>query len=199
MNNMNLLPWRERRRQRRLRWFLGALAASATGAALALVFVGLHIADGVERERRANDELMVALATLDTRVTAIDQLRREREAFEVRAATLRGLWRERETAVTALSALAEAVVPGIHYTHVAREGQSITIRGAAQSHEQISALMRNLADVERLETPVLKTATAAEDGQQRYGAGTAVFELSCLLAAPNSPPTNVAQQRPEEE
>ena len=198
MNNMNLLPWRERRRQRRLRWFLGALAASATGAALALVFVGLHIAAGVERERRANDELMAALATLDTRVTAIDQLRREREAFEARAATLRGLWRERETAVTALSALAEAVVPGVHYTHVAREGQAITIRGAAQSHEQVSALMRNLAEVERFEAPVLKTVTAAEDGQQSYGAGTAVFELSCLLAAPASPATNVAQQRPEE-
>ena len=199
MNNMNLLPWRERRRQRRLRWFLGALAASATGAALALVFVGLHIAAGVERERRANDDLTAAVATLDARVTAIDQLRREREAFEARAATLRGLWRERETAVTALSALAEAVVPGVYYTHVAREGQAIAIRGAAQSHEQISALMRNLADVERFAAPVLKTVTAAEDGQQSYGPGTAVFELSCRLAAPASPPTNVAQQRPEEE
>lgn len=198
MNSMNLLPWRERRRQRRLRSFLGALAASATGAALALVFVGLHIAAGVERERRANDDLTATLATLDARATAIDQLRREREAFEARAATLRGLWRERETAAAVLSALAEAVGPSVHYTHVAREGRAITIRGTAQSHEQVSALMRNLADAERLEAPVLKTVTAAEDGQQSYGAGTVVFELSCLLAAPNSPPTNLAQQRPEE-
>ena len=199
MNNMNLLPWRERRRQRRLRWFLGAVAASATGAVLALVLVGLHIAGGVERERRANDDLTAALATVDARVTAIDQLRREREAFEARAAALRGLWRERATTVAALSALAEAVVPGVHYTHVAREGRAITIRGAAQSHEQVSELMRNLAEVERFEAPVIKTVTAAEDGQQSYGAGTAVFELSCLLATPASPPTNVAQQRPEEE
>ena len=193
MNDMNLLPWRERRRQRRLRRFVGALAASAIGPVLALVVVGLHIANGVEHQRRANNDLTAALATLDARGTAIDQLRREREAFEARAETLRDLWRERATAVAALAALAEAVVPGAHYTHLSREGRAITIRGAVQSHERVAELMRNISGVERLETPVLKAVTSAEGDQRSYGAGTAVFDLSCLLAEPVSPPTNLAQ------
>lgn len=193
MNDMNLLPWRERRRQRRLRWFLGALAASAIGPVLALVFVGLHITDDVERQRRANNDLTAALATLDARRTAIDRLRREREAFEARAETLRDLWRERATAVAVFAALADAVAPGTHYTHLSRERRAIAIRGAAQSHEPVSELMRNLAGVEQFDAPVLKTVTSAEGDQQSYGAGTAVFDLSCLLAEAVSPPTNTAQ------
>lgn len=197
MNDMNLLPWRERRRQRRLRWFVGALAASAIGPVLALVLVGLHIADDVERQRRANNDLTAALATLDARRTAIDQLRRERGAFEARAETLRGLWRERATAVAALAALAEAVAPGTHYTHLSREGRAITIRGAAQSHEQVSELMRSLSGVERFDAPALNAVTAAEGNHRSYGAGTAIFAISCQLATPASPPTTAARQRPE--
>lgn len=197
MNDMNLLPWRERRRQRRLRWFLGALAASAIAPVLALVFVGLRIADDVERQRRANNDLTAALATLDARRTAIDQLRREREAFAARAETLRNLWRERATAVTALAALAEALAPGTHYTHLSREHRAITIRGAAQSHERVAELMRNLSAVEQFDAPVLKAVTSAEGDQRSYGAGTAVFDLSCLLAEAASPPTTAARQRLE--
>ena len=197
MNNVNLLPWRERRRQRRLRRFLGSLAASAIGAVLALVFAGVYIAAGVERERRANDDLAAALATSGAHVTAIDQLRREREEAEGRAAALRDLLREQTTTVAVLSALAEAVAPGVHYTHLAREGRALAIRGAAQSHEQVAELLRRLAEVEHFEAPVLKAVIAAEGDEQSYGAGTAVFELSCPLAAPAPPPTNAAQQRPE--
>ena len=178
MMRPNLLPWRQRRRRQQLRRFLGALAASGVGAALALALLGHHIAAGVESRRHANHELTAAIAALDARLAAVDQLRGEREELDRHATTLLGLSAARAAAAQTLGGLAEAAVPGVRYTRIARKDGVVAIVGVAESHGRVSALTRNLHGARGFESPVLKAITGADGGESDSGARTVAFELS---------------------
>lgn len=181
MNGINLLPWRERRRRERRRRQLGALAATAAVTVLAVGLMALCTADDIDQTRRANEELTQAIAALDAQLAEADELRRGREAFAHHAAAVADLWTQRHVVVTILDALAEALVPGVHYTALARTGAAITLRGSAQSSERVSALMRNIRESALFTSPALKGVAAAQAGAER-GAG-ATFELTFDLAA----------------
>lgn len=178
MTRPNLLPWRQRRRRQRLRRFLGALTTSALGAAFAIALLGHHMAAGVEPQRQANHQLTATIATLDADLAEIDQLRGEQEELERQVTTLRRLWAERFATSRTLGALADAVVPGAHYTRLARTDGAVAIHGVADTHDRVSELMHNLQRTPRFQSPVLKTITGVDHGESGRGARAATFELS---------------------
>ena len=186
MTRINLLPWRQRRRQQRLRALFAAFAASVCGAALVVALAAWRQVDAVERERRAGERLTAALAEVEARAAESDALRRDREELEQHAATLRGVMAERGTVVAILDALSRAAAPGARYTRLVRDGQTVTLRGVAESHDRIAELMRNLTAAEPFEAPALKTISTAPDEAPIHATGTVAFELSLPLAPPRT-------------
>ena len=186
MTHINLLPWRQRRRQRQRRAFFGALAVAVCAAALVVALAAWRKAETVERHRRASDLLTADLATVNARIAAIDALRRDREALEQHSATLRRLMAERGTAVAILNALSLAAVPGARYTRLARDDRTVTVRGVADSHDRIADLMRNLGTAAPFEGSVLKTISGTDGEAPTHATGTVAFELSLLVAPPSA-------------
>lgn len=184
MTRINLAPWRQRRRQQRLRAFLVALAAAISCAGLVVALAAWRHADAAEQQQRAGEVLTAALATVESRVAAIDALRRDREALEQHATTLRRLMAERGTVVAILDALAYATTPGARYTRLVRDGQTVTLRGVAESPDRVADLLRNLAAATAFEASALKTISGTDGGAPTHATGTAAFELSLRLAPP---------------
>ena len=183
MSRINLLPWRQRRRRERRRRLVGGLATTAALAALAVALMGLRLADDVDQGRRASQGLTAAIATVDAHLAEIAELERSRDDFAGRAAALGDLWSERKAAVVILDGLADAVVPGVHYTSLTRTGERIVLRGAAQSGDRVAALMRKLREAPLFADPLLKGVTAAENDAPP-GDGSARFELSFPWTTP---------------
>ena len=88
--------------------------------------------------------------------------------------------------------LARTLVPGLHYTALARHGQVVAAEGVAESNDRISLLMRNLRDSEWFDAPNLKGIgrsrqrpdAAMGDSAAVYGEQTATFELTFLTTSP---------------
>lgn len=177
MTALNLLPWRERRRQRRRRAFVVGLVSSLV-AALAVLAVGWHINGGaLEAARDQNARLAARIAALDRRLLALASTERSNAEMETRIGALRRLDGERLDTVRVLSELASAVPPGLRYTALARRGGVISVRGTADAESSISAFMRNLARSARFGAPSLQNiADAADSG------GRAMFDLSFAAA-----------------
>jgi type IV pilus assembly protein PilN len=76
MANINLLPWRETRRQERKKQFLVGLGVSAVGAALAVLLWDVIVNAQIEHQQSRNQHLRTHIALLDQEVAEIRDLQR---------------------------------------------------------------------------------------------------------------------------
>ena len=153
---INLLPWRQQRRDRQRRAFLVQLGGVGAGSAC-LVFLAALVLDGrIASQAERNEFLRSSLVELERQADAIDEVRRRTDETLERLQVLAGLRRDRTRTVHILAELARTVTPGVHYTSLAKRGKHIAARGVARSNQAVSALMRNLEASGQFEAPRLK-------------------------------------------
>ena len=74
MANINLLPWREARRQERKKQFLIGLGATVAGAALSVLLWDLAVNSQIDYQQSRNQYLRTQIALLDQEVAEIRDL-----------------------------------------------------------------------------------------------------------------------------
>ena len=173
MTVLNLLPWRERRRQRRRRAFVVGLAWSFA-AAVATLAVTWHVTERAAVARRDdNARLAERQKALDSRLRNLANIERSNAEIAGRIGALRHLDAERLDTVRVFDELASTLPPGLRYTALARRGGVVSVRGTADAESSVSTFMRNLAASTRFGAPSLQNiADTADPG------GRAVFDLS---------------------
>ena len=188
MTVLNLLPWRERRRQRRRRVFVVGMAWSFAAAA-AVLGLAWHVTDvAIELAREENARLAEQLAGLDSRLQELAAIERSNAEMAGRITTLRRLDAARLDTVRVFDELARTLPPGLRYTALARRGGVVSVRGTTDAEASVSTFMRNLARSPWFGAPSLQNiGDAADPG------GSAMFDLSFAVA---SPPDGTAPPEP---
>ena len=153
---INLLPWRQWKRERRRRVFFIKLSLACAASTLLIVLAGISLAAGIGNQEERNRFLLGRLAELDIRIHESEVLRRRREGIAGRLDVLVRIGNSRSAAVRVFNELADALVPGVHYISLAKRGSVLAARGVAESNEAVSALMRNLRDSPTFARPHLK-------------------------------------------
>ncbi|MBV2133545.1 PilN domain-containing protein [Pseudomonas sp. MAP12] len=184
MARINLLPWREQRREERKQRFLVALGAVLVGAA-ALVFAGDQYLNGaIEQQNARNDYVRKEIAALDARIKEISELKKRREELLARMKIIQDLQGNRPVSARVFDQLVRTLPDGVHFTALKMTGKNIAIQGAAESNNRVSALMRNLDASDWLAAPNLTEVKAVTAGTVDQAN---VFQLT------------VQQTRPDEE
>ncbi|HEY8331087.1 MAG TPA: PilN domain-containing protein [Pseudomonas sp.] len=184
MARINLLPWREHRREERKQRFLVALGAVLVGAA-ALVFAGDQYLNGaIEQQNARNDYVRKEIAALDARIKEISELKKRREELLERMKIIQDLQGNRPVTARVFDQLVRTLPDGVHFTALKMTGKNIAIQGAAESNNRVSALMRNLDASDWLAAPNLTEVKAVTAGTVDQAN---VFQLT------------VQQTRPDEE
>ena len=178
MTALNLLPWRDRRRQRRRRVFAVGLASSFV-AAVAVLAVSWHVSESaVEAARDEKTRLAEWLASLDSQLLELAEIEESNAEIARRISALHRLDMARLETVRVFDELASTLPPGLRYTALARRGGVVSVRGTADAESSVSTFMRNLARSARFGAPSLQNiAEAAEPG------GPAMFDLSFETAS----------------
>ncbi|MCY3839648.1 MAG: PilN domain-containing protein [Gammaproteobacteria bacterium] len=181
---INLLPWRQRRRDRQRRAFLVQLGIVFAGSAC-LVFLAALVLDGrIASQDARNEFLRSGLVELERQADAIYEVRRRTDETLERLQALADLRRGRTRTVRILEELARTVTPGVHYTSLVKRGTHITAHGVARSNHAVSALMRSLEASERFEAPRLKGIEEMRATEEADHA--AVFELTFATSVPTA-------------
>jgi len=180
---INLLPWRQRRRERRRRVFLGQLGGVTVGAVILALLTGAVLDGRISGQNARNQALLEAVGENARRLDEVETVRRHTEATLGRLRSLQALHRDRAATVRTFDELVRTVVPGVHYTSLIQRRSVITARGIARSNNDIAVLMRNLKDSERFEQPRLKRID--EVGEAQGTEQAAVFELTFATAVPH--------------
>ncbi len=183
MIRINLLPHRERLREKRKKEFVTLALLVALLGLVSAAAVSVAIAALEEGQRTRNVFIENANRKLEAEIKEIGQLRQEIEALTARQNAVESLERDRTIPVHLFDELVRRVPNGMTLRTMKQDGSRLFLTGLAQSNAQVSALYKTLAnDTVWLERPELIEIRAGQPvpGQMPGREARLVFEFSMI-------------------
>jgi type IV pilus assembly protein PilN len=144
MARINLLPWREERREENQKQFFMTIAFAVIVATFILYSVVSFFTGLLEEQNQRNQFLNKEIAVLDIKIKEISQLDKERARLLSRMEVIQNLQASRPKVVKVFESLVNTVPEGIYLTKLTRSGSTLLINGIAQSNARVSVFMRKL-------------------------------------------------------
>jgi type IV pilus assembly protein PilN len=199
---INLLPHREARRKLRRRAFFSAVGASATAGLLLLVVWYSVISEMTSTQQARNDFLTAEIATLDSQIRDIENLRNEIDALKARQKAVEDLQIDRNTPVYLLDELVKQTPEGVYLTTVKQNDQVVSVTGIAQTNERVSEFLRNtqynstwVEKPELVEIKVANANTTARDQRRLFEFSMRVTLKRPQVATPPAAPPSAADRK----
>ncbi|MCP4325437.1 MAG: PilN domain-containing protein [Psychromonas sp.] len=144
MSNINLLPWREEYKKRKKNAFFVVLLLSSM-VVLGLSYVGkIYIDSMVSAQNQRNQFLQTQTIVLDRRIAEISQIRKEKKELERRIDLIQKLEEKRNYATRLFNTLTETVPAGVYLKSSTFNDDKVVVKGAAESHNRATNMMRNV-------------------------------------------------------
>ena len=142
MAKINLLPWREQRREQQRKEFLAVLGGVAAAGVLVALIGHLLISGQIDHQNERNQYLKTHISALDKQVAEIKELQTRRNQLIDRMKVIQDLQGTRPLIVRIFDEIVRTLPDGVYFRGMERTGQQITIRGTAESNNRVSSLMR---------------------------------------------------------
>lgn len=165
MARINLLPWREERREERRKRFLLILVGVFVGSVGAVFIADQIFSTAIERQAARNDYIGKQIAVVDERIKQISELKARRQQLVERMRIIQDLQGNRQISGRIFDQLARTLPDGVYFTSVKLVGKTLSISGAAESNNRVSELMRNLDASDWFDAPSLNEVKATTAGQ----------------------------------
>ena len=181
MAKINLLPWREERRQQRTKEFYVLLGLSA---AFALVVFGLayyYFDQSIKFQNQRNSFMTAEIKKLEKQIAEIEILEAKKASLIARQQVIEELQANRTQMVHLFDELVKTIPNGVFLEKITQQGTSISLEGYSQSHSRVSDYMRRL-DESAWFTKIELDYIKADD---TLGTHDQKFKLSVQLVNPN--------------
>lgn len=163
--HINLLPYRDQRRQAQRRDAAMTLAFAGFIAIGALLLTRGVITHQTGNVAHLNQVISRELEEIDHQVGEIQSLEQEMQVLMARQSAIAVLQRERMQASRLLAQLADLVPANMYVSRLGKEGAVVTLTGVAASNQDISALLANLGRPAWIRNPqLLESRTRAAEG-----------------------------------
>ncbi len=181
MTRINLLPWREERREQRKRQFFGMLGLAAiVGIAIGFLWI-FWMGSRIDNQNQRNQYLQVQIKQLDAKIAEIKDLEKTRDRLLARKKIIEKLQANRSQMVHLFDELVKRTPDSVRLTSMAQNGQSLHLDGVAQSNASVATYMRNIDSSPWLGSVNLKkTENKSPDTTMPY-----VFALDAKLTKPS--------------
>ncbi len=155
MSRINLLPWREARRNELKTQFFITAGMAVLFAGIVWGVIHFYHTQLIEQQVARNTYLEMQITLLDKKIKEIEELEREKERLLSRMRAIEQLQGNRPLIVRFFDELVNSLPEGVSVLTINQKAQAITITGVAQSNARVSSFMRNLDGSEWLKNPTL--------------------------------------------
>ncbi|MCW8870463.1 MAG: PilN domain-containing protein [Proteobacteria bacterium] len=181
MVKINLLPWREERRQQLTKEFYVMLGISAGVALLIFALAYYFYNQSIEFQNKRNGFLTAEIKKLDDKIAEIKELESKKAGLIARQQVIEELQASRTQMVHLFDELVKTIPNGVFLEKIAQQGKVISLEGYSQSHSRVSDYMRKLEKSEwfsGVELEYIRTDDTLVSHEQK-------FRLSVKLVNPN--------------
>lgn len=178
MSNINLLPWREQKREQDKKLFTTMIIISALIAAFIVFLINYYASNLVSNQTERNQMLQKEITALDEQIKEIKTLKQIRESLVSRMAIVQNLQSTRTLMVHLFDELIKVMPAGIYVTKLERQNDIVSLYGYSESNTNISILMRSIEDNNWIQNPVLTEIKKMDDKKQP---ANNEFKLSFVL------------------
>lgn len=180
MANINLLPWREERRQQQTKEFYILLGMSAGVALLLFALAYYYFDQSIKFQNQRNTFLTTEITKLDEQIKEIDKLEAKKASLIARQQVIEELQASRTQTVHLFDELVKTVPNGVFLEKFTQQGTTISMEGYSQSHSRVSDYMRRLDESDwftKIELDYIKADETLGTHEQK-------FKLSVKLVNP---------------
>jgi len=172
MTRINLLPWREERRQEQKKEF-GVLAGLVVVLAVAVVgLMHIQMSSKIDYQLDRNRFMTNEIATLDKEIAEIRDLKKVRRSLLERMEVIQSLQTSRPSIVHLFTEIVSTVPNGVYLETLTQVGENLKLDGEAESNARVSTYMRNLSDSPWLKDPNLTVIEIEDKKVKRVSAFT---------------------------
>lgn len=144
MAHINLLPWREEKRQEKQQQFYIAMGLTLAFAIMVFILFTSHINGLVNEQNQRNAYLQQEIALVDSQIKEIQDLEKQRDRLLARMQVIQDLQQSRPKVVKVFDSLVRTVPEGVHLQVLSREGDKLIVQGVAQTNARVSVFMNQL-------------------------------------------------------
>lgn len=177
---INLLPWREERREEKKREFLNVLVGVLLVAGLIIFGFDRFYRGEIDTQNARNKYLKSDISVLEGKIAEIKQLQQKRNQLLARMQVIQELQGNRPIIVRLFDELARRLADRVFYTRVSLKGKTLHIEGIAESNNRISSQLRNFEESAWFTKPNVTEITA----DPAYGPTASRFTMTVQQSAP---------------
>ncbi|MBL4661273.1 MAG: PilN domain-containing protein [Alcanivoracaceae bacterium] len=181
MVKINLLPWREERRQQLTKEFYILLGIGGTVAAAIVASIFWMYSQNINFQKARNAKIQAEIVRLDGEIKEIEDLEKTRDDLLARKKVIEELQANRTQMVHLFDEMVKTIPNGVFLQNIKQSGTTISLEGYAQSHSRVSAYMREIEKSEWFQAPVSVEYIKADDS---YDTHEQKFKLMARLINP---------------
>lgn len=182
MTDINLLPWRELKREQEKKQFTVYLFVSFLAAIVVVFLLNYYANSLINAQTDRNKRLEREVELLNKQIAEIKGLKKIRQALIARMTVIQSLQATRTLTVHLFDELIKIMPDGVFLSHLERTGDKVVLLGYAESNTNISQLMRNIDNNTWIDNPELTEIKKSEESKQLE---QNAFKLSFVLRPPN--------------
>ena len=167
MAKINLLPWREEKRQESLKEFLTMLVFAGFCAVITVGLIHFYYSQLIESQNTRIAYIDKRIDEVDKKIVEIKELEKQKEALLSRMRAIESLQRDRPLIVHLFDELVRSMPDGMSVTRLTQRGAAITIEGEAQSNARVSSFMRKIERSDWLQGAKLKVIKESSVGDNK--------------------------------
>ncbi|MEG1052633.1 MAG: PilN domain-containing protein, partial [Janthinobacterium sp.] len=164
VQRINLLPYRQAARRRRIQLLLWQLAGGALLGLLLALATGAWLQHQLDAQLRRQEGWRSAMQQVDAVLASGKRVRGETAALLLRQQAMARLQEQRNAWVRMLDALARAMPAGVTLHSVRQETAMVRLQGQAVSQDKVAALLLALEQAAPWSRPALVEVRGAADG-----------------------------------
>ncbi len=181
MVKINLLPWREERRQQLTKEFYILLGIGGTIALAIVAAVFWMYSQNIEFQQARNQRIKSEIAKVENEIKEIKGLEKKRNDLLARKKVIEELQANRTQMVHLFDEMVKTIPNGVFLQNIKQNGNTLLFEGYAQSYSRVAGYIRQIEASPWFKAPVDIEHINADD---TYDTHEQQFKLSVKLINP---------------
>ena len=194
MAHINLLPWRDLKRREQQKQFFNSLGLAALLGLLIVVAAHVVITRIEDNQQARNQLLKSEIDIINRRIRDIKALEKTKQALLDRMDIIQQLQRSRPVAVHLFDELVTTLPGGLFLTSIRQKGNTLEIKGQAESDARVSTYMSNLDKSPWLQDPRLEVIETVQSDKPSSNSPLRSFVLKVDKEMPEAGTDNAGGQ-----